>query len=261
MPTMQLRDIDAYYEVHGSGEALVLLHGLGSSCRDWERQTPALSRKFCTIAPDLRGFGRTGKPPGPYSMQRFADDLVTLLDLLHIEKAHLAGYSMGGAVALQFANDYAARVKSLILINSPACCVPSDWHATLELYLRLGAARCLGVRTAGRLVARRRFPGADQAELRASFAERYAENDKQAYLAALDALVDWSMDRWMHAIDVPTLVIARGGGAGPLEQRAALAAGMPNAVLQLVPEACQGPPYDRSGTFNSLMLDFLRSVH
>lgn len=261
MPTARLYDIDAYYEIHGQGEALVLLHGLGSSGRDWERQTPLLSEHFRTITPDLRGCGRTGKPPGPYSIQRFADDLAALLDRLGIRAAHLAGYSMGGAVALQFANDYASRVKSLIIVNGQPCCVPSDWRATLELYLRLGATRCLGLRAASRLVAARLFPGANHAELRALLAKRYADNDKQAYLAALDALVDWSIDRWTHAIDVPTLIIACEGGSRFFAGRSELAAGIPKAELQLVADACQGTPFDPTGTFNRRLLDFLNNVH
>ncbi|CAN5196210.1 alpha/beta hydrolase [soil metagenome] len=258
MPIVRLHDIDAYYERQGRGPALVLLHGLGSNCHDWDPHLAALSAEFCAIAPDLRGFGQTPMPPGPYSIQRLADDLAALLDELRVETSHVAGYSLGAAVALQFAHDYAAHVKSLILINGRACCIPGDRRALFERVLRRGVIRCLGPRAAGWLVARRLFPEAGQAQQRAAFAERYAGTDKRAYLAALDALVDWAPGRCIDEIDEPTLLIASTSGGGP--QTAALATKLPKAELRLVPEVCQGTPYDSSGTLRTLMLDFLRSV-
>ena len=257
MPTALLHDIEAYYEIHGHGEPLVLLHGLGSSGRDWARQMRVFGDRYRLITPDLRGCGRTAKPPGPYTIQRYADDLDTLLDRLDVPSAHLLGYSLGGAVALQFANDYSARVRSLIVLNCQPCCVPNDWRVVLDLYLRLGATRCLGVRAAGRLIARRLLPRADQAELRATLAEQYAANDKRAYLAALDALVDWSMDRWAHAIAAPTLIIAPERPAPPGAEHAAVPRGMSNASLRLVADPWQCTPFDQSGTFNRLVLEFL----
>jgi pimeloyl-ACP methyl ester carboxylesterase len=259
VPTARLHDIDAYYETSGSGEPLVLLHGLGSSGRDWARQMTVFGDRYRIIAPDLRGCGRTAKPPGPYTIQRFADDLDTLLDRLEVASAHLLGYSLGGAVALQFANDYSARVRSLIVVNCQSCCVPSDWRVALDLYLRLGATRCLGVRAAGRLIARRLFPRPDQAGLRAMLAERYGANDKRAYLAALDALVDWSMDRWTHAIAAPTLIITPELPAASHAASAAAPRGMPNATVKRVSDRCQCTPFDPSGTFNRLVLEFLDS--
>ncbi len=63
VPTLRLADLDLYYEDVGEGPPLVLLHGLGSSGRDWEFQVPHFRDRFRVVTPDLRGHGRSAKPP------------------------------------------------------------------------------------------------------------------------------------------------------------------------------------------------------
>ena len=68
-----------HYEEYGQGEPLVLLHGLGSSCQDWELQVPALSRLYRVILMDIRGHGRSDKPRDGYQIATFSADLLALL--------------------------------------------------------------------------------------------------------------------------------------------------------------------------------------
>ncbi|MEJ2738596.1 MAG: alpha/beta fold hydrolase, partial [Dehalococcoidia bacterium] len=89
MPFKRINDIDIYYEEHGEGEPLLLIHGLGSSTRDWELQVPVLSEHYRVITVDLRGHGQTAKPKEPYSINLFADDTFKLLDALHALPAHI----------------------------------------------------------------------------------------------------------------------------------------------------------------------------
>ena len=111
MPKIQTGNISTYYEVKGEGEALVFVHGLGSSSQDWFLQTDFFAEKFKTLSYDVRGHGQTKKAKGPYSVPLFAKDLAELLDKLGIKKAHIIGLSMGGWIAFQFAVDYPERVK------------------------------------------------------------------------------------------------------------------------------------------------------
>src|SRR5579859_4812705 len=98
MPTAKLDGVDIHYESTGTGPAVLLLHGLGSSGRDWEYQIPSLTG-YRVIAPDLRGHGRSSKPGGRYSIAGFAADMAGLLRALGARPAHVVGLSLGGAVA------------------------------------------------------------------------------------------------------------------------------------------------------------------
>src|SRR5690349_9844570 len=118
MPTVQVNSIRLYYEIHGTGQPLVFIHGLGSSTRDWEAQVPEFSKSYQVVTFDLRGHGRSGKPAGPYSMAMFSADLADLLETLDIAAAHVVGLSLGGAIAFQFALDDPARVRTLTIVNS-----------------------------------------------------------------------------------------------------------------------------------------------
>ncbi len=103
MPTINLNATELYYESTGTGPPLLLIHGLGSSGDDWAFQRDDLARQHRLILPDLRGSGRSAKPPGPYSIAQFAADLWALVDALGIEYIDVLGFSLGGAVALEMA--------------------------------------------------------------------------------------------------------------------------------------------------------------
>ncbi|MHB8572884.1 MAG: alpha/beta fold hydrolase [Candidatus Dormibacteria bacterium] len=104
-----------WYESRGSGEPLVLLHAGVADSRMWDAQVMGLEGAFRVIRFDARGFGRSDLPAGPYAMR---EDLRALLDHLEIESAHLAGCSMGGAVALDFALENPIRARSLCLVSA-----------------------------------------------------------------------------------------------------------------------------------------------
>src|SRR5947207_2466572 len=117
MPTIQANGVDLYYEVHGSGEPVLLIHGLGSSTRDWAPQVPALSQRFQVIAFDVRGHGRSAKPKQRYSVKLFAADTAALIRTLDIAPAHVIGISMGGMIAFQLAVEAPQLVRSLVIVN------------------------------------------------------------------------------------------------------------------------------------------------
>lgn len=79
MPKIQSNGINLYYEIHGEGQPLLLIHGLGSSARDWEMQVDEFAKSFRVITLDLRGHGQSDQPRGPYSLSMFAADTVGLL--------------------------------------------------------------------------------------------------------------------------------------------------------------------------------------
>lgn len=104
-----------YYEVTGEGEALVLLHSGFTDCRMWDDQFETFGKHFKVIRYDIRGFGRSDRPSGPFSN---FEDLKELLSYLGIERAHLVGVSMGGSIAIDFALQYPDSVECLVLSGS-----------------------------------------------------------------------------------------------------------------------------------------------
>jgi len=120
MQRTNVNDIELAYTRHGSGTPLVLLHGFPLDGSIWNAVVPLLQERLELIIPDLRGFGESTTVDVPYSIDDFAADIAGLLDHLHIEKAAIAGHSMGGYVALAFARLYPERVAGLGLISSQA---------------------------------------------------------------------------------------------------------------------------------------------
>lgn len=108
--------IEMFFECMGSGPALVLLHGYPLDHSIWTQQMSDLSQKYQVIIPDLRGFGKSSAPEGIYHMHSMAEDVVALLNHLQVDKAVIAGHSMGGYIALAFAMQYPDRLAGLGLV-------------------------------------------------------------------------------------------------------------------------------------------------
>ncbi len=110
--------IAQFYRRVGHGPAVILIHALGVDHRIWSEQITHLSSAFQIIAYDVRGHGSTDVPPGPYTLEDFAEDLGGLLDSLGIDRGHLVGISMGGMIAQEFALRSPERVGSLVLADT-----------------------------------------------------------------------------------------------------------------------------------------------
>jgi 3-oxoadipate enol-lactonase len=257
MPTLQLHDIRLYYEIAGQGDPVVFIHGLGSSARDWEYQVPFFAPRYRVVVFDVRGHGRSDKPPGPYSVPLFAQDAAALIRALEAAPAHVVGISMGGMIALQLAVDEPALVRSLVVVNSGPELVVRTFRERLMILQRFLIVRLLGMRKMGEVLSQRLFPRPDQAPLRQMFVERWAENDPRAYREAMRALVGWSVADRLGDIRCPTLVIASDQDYTPVSAKEAYVARMPNARLVVIPDAHHAVTVERPEEFNQVLLDFL----
>ena len=121
-----------YYEIHGDGFPLVMIHGFAGSLDVWPRPViEQLSKSFKTVIFDTRGAGRTDKPDIKYSIKMFANDVVGLMDILKIEQAHVLGHSMGGSIALGLGINYPERVKKLVPCSTGYSVLPSQEAARI----------------------------------------------------------------------------------------------------------------------------------
>lgn len=126
MLSARVNGIDLAYARRGRGPALVLLHGHPLDHSIWEPVAAQLEPSFELILPDLRGFGGSASPAGPYTIPDMAKDVADLLDRLGLPNASLAGHSMGGYVALAFCSQFPERVRSLALVASQVAADPPD---------------------------------------------------------------------------------------------------------------------------------------
>jgi len=117
MPYVTHNGCDLYYESHGSGPTVVLLHGVGGNHASWFYQIAAWSTKFNLITVDARGFGNSSDTCSR-GRSSFTDDLTYLLDELGIERFLLVAQSMGGGTAVDFTCRYPSRVAALVLADS-----------------------------------------------------------------------------------------------------------------------------------------------
>lgn len=121
---VEVGGIRVHYQEKGTGTPLVLIHGYTSSSYTWKDVFEPLGKKYRVIAIDLKGFGFTEKPDGDYSRRAQGELVAGLLDELKIEKAWLAGNSMGGETALNVALHHPDKVIGLILIDSAGVRLP-----------------------------------------------------------------------------------------------------------------------------------------
>ncbi|MCB0119292.1 MAG: alpha/beta fold hydrolase, partial [Anaerolineales bacterium] len=136
MPFLNVNGVDLYYEVNGKGQTVVFIHGLGSSCQDWEKQEPVFSKQYQVVTLDLRGHGKSQKPSGPYSIALFARDVAGLIRSLNLAPVHVVGISLGGMIALQLAADHPELVRSFVAANNNSEMIVRTWKDRWEIFMR-----------------------------------------------------------------------------------------------------------------------------
>jgi 3-oxoadipate enol-lactonase len=116
MPVSRVCDLDIYYEIHGTGQRVVMINGTGADLRQNPiRGNGLLEQRFEVLMYDQRGLGQTSKPDVEYTMADYADDCVALMDAVGWDRAHVVGVSFGGMVAQHVAIRHPQRVDKLVL--------------------------------------------------------------------------------------------------------------------------------------------------
>jgi 3-oxoadipate enol-lactonase len=208
MATAQVNGLSMYYELHGAGEPLLLIGGLGSDITLFNCIITGLARCCRVVALDNRGAGRTGKPDSPYTIPIMADDAAGLMDALAIDRADVLGISMGGKIALELALSRPARVHRLVLVSTSAT---SRGKITLSWPMRL----LLPLKWAGLL--RGKYP-----------------QPRYAHLRQRQASVSYQASTRLGEIRAPTLILhGRRDRSMPLELAQKMHAGIPGSQLEV----------------------------
>jgi 3-oxoadipate enol-lactonase len=251
------------YDVAGSGPALLLLHaGLGDR-RMWDDQIPAFAEHFTVIRYDARGFGETIMPAAPFSAHK---DAIGLLDQLGIDRAHLVGVSMGSQAAIEAAVAAPERVSALVAVAartgtpvSPT--LRAGWDHVNELEEAGDIAGAVEYELRMWVDGPDRGPDAVDPEMRERVREMnaalFARDDHEGEEIALDPP---AAER-LAEITAPTLIVYGDRDVIDVREAAApLAAAIPGARLEVIPDTAHLPQMERPERFNQIVLEFLSGV-
>ena len=264
MPTIEANGVDLYVEQTGSGDDVICISGLADEGACWADQVAGLSDRWRITTFDNRGVGQSATPPGEYRITSFAEDTSALMDALGIERAHVVGSSMGGAIAQELALAHPGKVRSLVL-NGTYCrgdhffreVIRSwQWAAkksdNLRDFLNVVNLWCFAPRIYNE--------GIMEEWLTAAEASPNAQS-VDAFCRSADALISHDTYDRVDAIAVPTLVtVGELDLCLPERFGRELAGRIPGATLRVIPEQGHQPFQEGPAEYNALLAEFWSSV-
>lgn len=257
---------ELHVETAGAGEPVVLVHAGITDSRMWEPQVEHLAPAHHVVRYDLRGFGRSTIPPEPFAHH---EDLIALFDTLGLGPAIVVGASYGGEVAAAFTLEHPELVRGLVLVNTlagmrePSEELRAGWRAVNAEMEEGNVEAAVEIESRMWIDGPHRTPGAVDASLRervtAMNAAIFARMDEQE--AAEERELDPPVVDRLAEIAAPTLIVV-----GTLDQPDALAsaetlaAGIPNARRETIPDAAHLPSLERPDVFNRLLAESMGSL-
>jgi 3-oxoadipate enol-lactonase len=253
-----VKPVRLHHVVDGPADAPVLLLGpsLGTTTELWASQVADLASRFRVVRYDHRGHGGSPVPRGPYQLEDLGRDVIALLDHLKVERAHLAGVSLGGMVSMWVAANAPSRVDRLALFaTSPRLGPPElwEWRATTA---RTEGIEAIADSVVGRWVTEE-F-ARQQPDLVARFRKILVGLSPEGYASCCDAIRVMDLEPDLPRIGARTLVVAGlADQATPAEHAKRIVSLIPGARLALMAGAAHIPNLSRPELVSQLILDFL----
>ena len=262
----RINDIEMVFDEEGNGMPVLLIHGFPLNRSMWKPQVAALAAAdYRVITPDMRGFGETpaGEAATTGDMDTLADDLVALLDHLHIEQAVIGGMSMGGYVLLNLLARHRDRIKAACFLVTRANSDDEGGRAKRNhLIAEVEAGRPTAVADAFIQVLFAEETSERNPELVAEVYRWLAATDPAGLLLGLRSIRDRvDSTSLLSELILPALVIgAMQDRTLPMENSRELAAAIPGASLDLIDQAGHMANLERPDEFNQSLLNFLGSL-
>ncbi|PVG80647.1 3-oxoadipate enol-lactonase [Nocardioides gansuensis] len=239
------------------GHVVVLSNSLGATHRMWDANLPALEEQFRVVRYDTRGHGDSPVPPGPYSIDDLADDVVALLDQLGVERAHFVGLSLGGMTGMRLAARNPERVEGLVVLCTGAHLTPaSGWHD------RAATVRADGTKAVAEAVVARWFtPGFLEAnpDVKASSEATVAGTPAEGYAGCCEVIAAMDLREDLPSITAPTLAIAGADDpATPPPDLEAIASAVQHGRLLVVPDSAHLANAQQPGIVTAAIIKHLR---
>jgi pimeloyl-ACP methyl ester carboxylesterase len=272
MPSLTTDDgVKLYYEESGAGTPIVFVHEFAGDWRTWEPQVRHFSRRYRCIVYNARGYPPSDVPENfeRYSQQRARDDILSVMQALRIERAHIVGNSMGGFAALHFGIAYSPKALSLVVAGCGYGAHPSNYaqfQATArelaKTMLEKGMAHLAATygHGPGRLQLRDKDPRGF-AEFVRYFSEHSAQgsaNTMLGYQARRPSLYDLTKE--MADITAPVLIVAGDEDDPTLDPSLLMKRTIHTAALAILPKSGHMTNLEDPALFNSLIEDFFRQV-
>jgi pimeloyl-ACP methyl ester carboxylesterase len=260
MPIARSGDADIAYETSGAGDPLLMIMGFLADSRMWVLQTPAFAEHYTCVTFDNRGVGLSSRPPGPYSMEQMAADALAVMDDAGIERAHVLGISMGGAIAQHVALKAPERIRSLVL--AATWCQPNQWLQRLgEIG---GQVAALGPEAFSRSVLLWLFTPRlviyqpDVVETIEQMMVAF-QPPPEAFVNQFSAVQGHDTREQLHQITAPTLVMgAKRDFMVPPELAEMIAESIPGSRFELL-DGGHGFSAENAAEFNRVVLEFLKA--
>ena len=254
-----LDHIEIGYDEGGTGVPVVFVHGFPHDRTLWTPQLQGLTVQARCFAVDLRGFGETTATP-PYSVDQYADDLAGFMDVLHIERAVIAGLSMGGYVAFAMWRRHAHRVRGLVLANTKAGADTNEARekrkANMTVAREQGSGAIADAMITGMLGKTTRSKRPDIVN---TVHRMMSAASVDGVVGALQAMMDRpDSTGTLATIDVPTVVVTGDEDAIiPIEEARVLHAGIRGSSLEVIAGAGHLSNLERPAAFNHILSEFL----
>lgn len=260
MSKVDIGDCEIYYERHGAGPTLLLLPGLGGTGDYWAPQIDAFAARYEVIIHDHRGTGQSSRSLITYSVEQMASDLLALMDVLEISRAHMVGHSTGGAMAQIIAAEQPERLKSAVYYAS---WTKADAQFRLCFYMRKSILESQGPSGFAHTTPLFLFPpwyNRDHGEAMDAGEAALTSRLPPAEIIAsrINAILAFDQTNHLSRMSVPSLVVcAKDDILTPPYFSEQLAAGMPNARLEILEDGGHACSITRPERFNQVVLNFL----
>ena len=257
-----LDSIEIGYDEGGTGTTVLFIHGFPHDRSLWTPQLQGLTVHARCLAADLRGFGETTAKP-PYSMDRYADDLVGLLDVLHVDRAVFAGLSMGGYIAFAIWRRHPQRVRALVLANTRSGADSEEGRekrrAVMALARDKGSSAVADSMMTGMLGKTTRN---NRPEIVNSVHRLIWSSPVDGVVGALQAMMDRpDSTPTLATIDVPTLIVTGDEDTIiPVDDARAMNAAIRGSTIEVISGAGHLSNLERPAAFNHVVSEFLAKL-
>lgn len=234
MPFVEKDDVRLFYRIDGDGKPIVLIHGAWSNHSWWRPIIDLLSKRYMTVAVDVRGHGNSTKLEKPFSVEGFAEDLHFMLEELGFVEVVLMGHSMGGMISMQYALDHPERVRGLVLV---ATTPRPGRHLKYHLFYYLAKLKLISYEKILVKTLRKMFHPSTPSETVEWAIKELLKTSKEDFIKILKTVEKFDITHRLDEIKQPALIIVgERDSLTPPEKSQLLNSKIPNSRLVFIEE-------------------------